>query len=656
MLRLRHRSLLLLALVLAPLACDSKSPVEPAPAACTYTLSTASLTVGSQGGPNSVTVTTAANCAWSAASDRGWMTITGGSTGTGSGVVSVSLAPNPNEAGRTGTLTVAGKTVAVSQDGAGPCAIDISPSSASYNKDSVTGTFAVSAAAHCGWTATSNASWVAVTSGSPGTGNGTVAYSVERNRDVSPRTGTISVGERTFTVAQAGDLPGCEYLVSPSSLSFGAAGGSSSVTVAAGSQCAWNAVSDQAWVTIKNGAGSGGGTVQIAVAANPSETVRTATVIVAGHAVTVRQDGVSVSCQYSVSPVSLTFPATGGANSVTVATMSSCAWTAVSYADWVTITTGASGRGDGTVSLSATANPNETARSTTLTIAGQVVSVRQDAQAPCTIDIAPGSASYNNDPATGSIAVTAPAQCAWSATSNASWLTVTSGSAGTGSGSVAYAVARNDDAATRTGTIVVGARTFTVTQLGASLECQYSVTPVEFDACMAVPFNLMATITTQQGCTWTVTPDADWITLTSSPSGNGSGLITFRLSDNWDLPRQGVVKVRWPTATAGQNLQVSQAGCRYAVSNAAFTIAAAGGTGRFDVIQASDPNSCGGPLQNACLWTATSDVPWITITTSMPQRGDNPVNFTVSPNSSGVARTGRITVRDQVVVITQPGS
>ena len=87
--------LLMAALVLAPLACDSKSPVEPSPAACTYTLSTASLTVGSQGGPNSVTVTTAANCAWSAASDRGWMTINGGSTGTGSGVVSISLAPNP---------------------------------------------------------------------------------------------------------------------------------------------------------------------------------------------------------------------------------------------------------------------------------------------------------------------------------------------------------------------------------------------------------------------------------------------------------------------------------------------------------------------------------------------------------------------------------
>ena len=207
----RYRYLFFIALVLAPLACGSKSPVEPAPAACTYTLSTASLTVGAPGGPNSVTVTTAANCAWSATSDRGWMAITGGSSGTGSGVVNITLTPNPNEAGRTGILTVAGKAVAVTQEGAGSCAIDISPTSASYNKDSVTGAFSVTAPAHCGWTATSNASWVAVTGGSPGTGNGTVAYSVERNRDVSPRTGTISVGERTFTLAQAGDLPGCEY-------------------------------------------------------------------------------------------------------------------------------------------------------------------------------------------------------------------------------------------------------------------------------------------------------------------------------------------------------------------------------------------------------------------------------------------------------------
>ena len=113
--------------------------------------------------------------------------------------------------------------------------------------------------------------------------------------------------------------------------------------------------------------------------------------------------------------------------------------------------------------------------------------------------------------------------------------------------------------------------------------------------------------------------------------------------------------VRWPTATAGQNTQVSQAGCNYAVSTSSISLAAVGGTGQFNVIQASDPITCGGPLQDACRWTAQADVPWITITTSMPQAGDNPVGFTVTANPGTSPRTGRITVRDKVVQITQSG-
>jgi hypothetical protein len=91
------------------------------------------------------------------------------------------------------------------------------------------------------------------------------------------------------------------------------------------------------------------------------------------------------------------------------------------------------------------------------------------------------------------------------------------------------------------------------------------------------------------------------------------------------------------------------------VSTAAINVAAAGGPGRFDVIQMSQPNTCGGPTQNACLWTAQSDVPWLTVTTSMPQAGDNPVSFTVAANATTNARVGRITVRDKVVQITQAG-
>jgi hypothetical protein len=172
---------------------------------------------------------------------------------------------------------------------------------------------------------------------------------------------------------------------------------------------------------------------------------------------------------------------------------------------------------------------------------------------------------------------------------------------------------------------------------------------------MSVPFSLTATITTQQGCTWTATAGAPWITVTGGQSGNGSGVISFTVSDNWEAPRHDVVMVRWPTVTAGQNLQVSQAGCYYAVSTSAISFTAAGGTGRFDVIQQSDPNTCGGATQNACRWTAVSDVPWIAISTTMPQAGDNPVGFTVAANPGGAARSGSITVRDKIVRITQSG-
>jgi hypothetical protein len=120
------------------------------------------------------------------------------------------------------------------------------------------------------------------------------------------------------------------------------------------------------------------------------------------------------------------------------------------------------------------------------------------------------------------------------------------------------------------------------------------------------------------------------------------------------LARDIVVQVRWPTVTAGQNIHIAQAGCRYAVSVTAVAVPGAGGTGRFDVIQQSDPTECGGPLQNGCIWTAQPDVPWITVTTSMPQAGDNPVSFSVAPNDTGVARSGVIRVRDQEVRITQP--
>jgi ABC-type arginine transport system ATPase subunit len=54
-------------------------------------------------------------CAWSASADVGWLSITGGSSGTGAGKVSFSAAANSTTGPRMGTLTIAGETFTVTQ-------------------------------------------------------------------------------------------------------------------------------------------------------------------------------------------------------------------------------------------------------------------------------------------------------------------------------------------------------------------------------------------------------------------------------------------------------------------------------------------------------------------------------------------------------------
>ena len=83
-------------------------------------------------------------------------------------------------------------------------------------------------------------------------------------------------------------------------------------------------------------------------------------------------------CTYSLSASSQSFTSAAGTGSVNVITTSACAWTAVSNANFITLTSGASGTGNGTVSYSVSAN-NGVARTGTLTVAGKTYTVNQSA-------------------------------------------------------------------------------------------------------------------------------------------------------------------------------------------------------------------------------------------------------------------------------------
>jgi len=86
-----------------------------------------------------------------------------------------------------------------------PCADWIFPTDSTFEAGGGTSNVDVTAGSECGWTATSYASWISITSGSgASSGNGAVIYSVQTNTSTLSRTGTLIIAARAFNVTQAG--------------------------------------------------------------------------------------------------------------------------------------------------------------------------------------------------------------------------------------------------------------------------------------------------------------------------------------------------------------------------------------------------------------------------------------------------------------------
>ena len=67
------------------------------------------------------------------------------------------------------------------------CTYTASPASQSFGAGGGTGTVNVTAGAACNWTTSNGASWISVTSGANGKGNGKVSYSVAANTGTATR-------------------------------------------------------------------------------------------------------------------------------------------------------------------------------------------------------------------------------------------------------------------------------------------------------------------------------------------------------------------------------------------------------------------------------------------------------------------------------------
>ena len=341
----------------------------------------------------------------------------------------------------------------------------ISPTSASFALDGGDGIVDVTAPAGCGWQSVSNDAWIVITSGSSGTGNGSVGYNVAVNATGSPRTGTLTVAGLTFTVNQSN--VSCSYALMPTSSSFTASGGSGSVSVTTSTGCRWKAISNDDWLVVVPGViGIGSGSFNYTVNANPANTPRTGTISVEGQTFTVMQAG--VPCMFSIEPTGELFPDAGAEASFAVTTSPACEWSVSTTDSWIFITSEGSVIGSGLVTYGVSDNFTGVPRQGAISVAGLTFNVVQDGGtlADCEYALNPTSATFNAPGGNGSVQVIAAERCAWEATVNVSWITLTSEIVGIGTKTVTYAVKSNPDMSGRGGIITIGGRAFRVKQKG----------------------------------------------------------------------------------------------------------------------------------------------------------------------------------------------
>ncbi len=425
---------------------------------CSTTVSASPTAFSADGGEGHLTVTTARDCQWDVRNDAPWLTVTPPSEMQGSGTAAFVVAATGDPLARSASLTVGDQQVTISQSAA-PCRFQLSslqmslPSAGGGADVNVTASNAL-----CEWTTQVDADWLSIATGRTYKGNARVT--VQAGAWTGPaRHANVTVASQRVVLTQS---DGCTFALTPPSAAIPGAGGHATVSVqylergargrppALFRGCIWQA----------EPRAPDPGARYLAIDPNLGP-ARTTTVTVANHSFTITQ---ASGCEYRFDPPATTFAAAGGAAAITMNATSGCSWTAATAADWLAITGGQTGTGPGTISINLAANVGPQ-RSTEITAGGQRFAATQ--ASGCTYSLQPQSWNFPAAGANDWVAVLTTPTCPWTASSQADWLTVTTGAAGgTGYALVSYVVAPNPGPP-RTGTLTIGGQTFTAIQAGA---------------------------------------------------------------------------------------------------------------------------------------------------------------------------------------------
>jgi len=356
---------------------------------CTYTLGSPSQNVAKEGGSINVSLTASgSNCLWKTGSNASWVTVTSNSSVTGSDTVTMVVSANTGSTARNATVLIAGMPHTITQAAAEQCNFSLDASSQNFPSSGGTGSIGMTASgSSCSWTATaSSAQTFNAETGSLGAipdaqGDGPRTPGATRDvqftvTGVSPSiVGNIAVsftGTHTFL----GDVEAT--LIAPNGTQHRVFGYTLSPPATYGSDKVLNGTytfsdtASQNWWT----------TVTSAASPIPSGSFRTSNS--GGAEATNPMPNTSIMTTFSsltdmngTWTLRFTDGAAGDTGSISAASLSF-----MPPSEWLTVTGGSSGTGNGTIQYSVAQNTTQSQRTGSITIGNQVFVVTQSAAAP----------------------------------------------------------------------------------------------------------------------------------------------------------------------------------------------------------------------------------------------------------------------------------
>jgi hypothetical protein len=327
-----------------------------------------------------------------------------------------------------------------------------------------------------------------------------------------------------------------------------------------------------------------------------------------------------------VTPSARQVSAEAGTTTFTVS--SNTSWTVSDDASWLTLNI-SNGIGNSIITATYSASTLATARTATITVSATGASSRQvtvTQNGVLLLSVAPSDINIEAEEGTTQFAISS--NIPWTITDDASWLTVNPVT-GIGNATITVTYTVNSSAVARTATIIISGtgvsnRQVTIIQAGMnSLSVVPSVREVQFET-GSTTFNISS------NTSWTVTDDADWLTISPS-DGISNGMITATFTAN-TLPA-----IRTATITVSAN----------GVSDQYVTLVQSGikslSVAPLNCNVDYDAGSTSFTITSNTSWTITVDADWLTV---IPETGNESgiLTTTFTANTSPESRTAIITV------------